>query len=136
MGVDLLLNIVAIPLAQEPDWSAADARIKALRLDEFAAYFTYWSCDEELQAEQLADPDFLARTQEELLRDLNGFCKAVTGYHRELISFDFNSFRFFVTGGLSAGQVPTELYDPTSSLWSVGALAAAGFVPVAVDQGG
>jgi hypothetical protein len=37
MGVDLLLNIVAIALEREPDWQAAEARIKALRLDEFDA---------------------------------------------------------------------------------------------------
>ena len=55
-------------------------------------------------------------------------------YSRHSTTFEFGGFRFLATGGESAGSVPTELYDSISRLYAVGALEAAGFVAVDVDD--
>ena len=133
MGIDLLLNVIAIAVDQEPDWSRAEHRIASLKIDDLGGYFAYWAPGEAWEDE--ANPALLTRTQAELVENLQEMRAAYTTYHREATAFDYAGRRFFVTGGLSVGEVPTSLYDPISALASVGALEAAGFDLVHVDFG-
>jgi hypothetical protein len=133
MGIDLLLNIVAIDHRRRPDWEAAESRIATLEPGDLRQYFAYWNPGEPWEAD--GDPDVLERMRVDLLENLADVKAAYSGYHREATSFDYDGRRFFVTGGLSVGDVPTSLYDPVSTLASVGALQAAGFDLVHVDVG-
>jgi hypothetical protein len=133
MGVDFLLNVVALPDDREPDWEAAARRIDALRLEELDRFFGYWDPDGGSRDEAAADDTYVPRLKGELRAELDDVRGAFGHYSRHSATFEFRGFRFLATGGESVGSVPTELYDSISRLHAVGALEAAGFVPVDVD---
>jgi hypothetical protein len=134
MGMDFLINIVAIPADREPDWDAALRRIDELRLEDLDGFFRYWDHDGGSREEAAADAESVPRLKGGLRDELDSVRRAFGHYSRQSATFEFQGFRFLMTGGESVGSVPTELYDPISRLHAVGALGAAGFVPVEVDQ--
>jgi hypothetical protein len=134
MGMDFFLNVVAIPADREPDWDAAARRIDALRLEDLDGYFRYWDHDGGSREIAAADIEYVPRLQGELREELENVRRSLDEYSRHSATFEFQGFRFLATGGESVGSVPTELYDSISLLHSVGALEAAGFVAVDVDD--
>ena len=132
--MDFLLNVVAIPADREPDWNAAERRIEALRIEDLDRYFGYWDQDGGSRDEAAADAEYVPRLKGELRDELNAVRDAFGQYSRHSTTFEFRGFRFLATGGESVGSVPTELYDSISLLHAVGALEAAGFVAVDVDD--
>jgi hypothetical protein len=64
MGVDFLLNVVALPDDREPDWEAAARRIDALRLEELDRFFGYWDPDGGSRDEAAADDTYVPRLKE------------------------------------------------------------------------
>ena len=133
MGVDFLLNVVAIAADRDPDWEAAKRRIDALRLEDLDRFFGYWDHDGGSREEAAADAEYVPRLKGELRDELEAVRDAFDKYSRQSTIFEFRGFRFLATGGESVGSVPTELYDSISRLHAVGALEAAGFVAVDVD---
>jgi len=133
MGVDFLLNVVAIPADREPDWGAAVRCIDALGLEDLDRFFGYWDHDGGSREEAAADDAYVPRLKGELRTELDNVRRSFGEYSRHSTTFEFRGFRFLATGGESVGSVPTELYDSISRLHAVGALEAAGFVPVSVD---
>lgn len=133
MGVDFLLNVVAIPADRTPDLDAAASRIEALRLEDLDRFFGYWDHDGGSRQEAAADAEYVPRLKGGLRDELDNVRRSFGHYSRHSTTFEFRGFRFLATGGESVGSVPTELYDSISLLHAVGALEAAGFVPVSVD---
>jgi hypothetical protein len=133
MGMDFLLNVVAIPTDREPDWEAAVRRIDGRRLEDLDGFFRYWDHDGGSREEAAADEGYVPRLKGELRTELDNVRHSLDQYSRVSGTFEFRGFRFLATGGLSVGEVPSELYDSISRLHAVGALEAAGFVPVDVD---
>jgi hypothetical protein len=134
MGTDFLLNVVAIPADREPDWDAAARRIDALSLEDLDGFFRYWDHDGGSREEAASDPEYVPRQKLGLRDELDSVQRAFGQYSRHSTTFEFRGFRFLATGGESVGSVPTSLYDSLSLLHAVGALEAAGFVAVDVDQ--
>jgi hypothetical protein len=134
MGMDFLLNVVAIPAGREPDWGAAVRRIDALGLEDLDGFFRYWDHDGGSREEAAADDGYVPRLRGGLRDELDNVRRSLDEYSRHSATFEFRGFRFLATGGESVGSVPTELYDSISLLHAVGALEAAGFVAVDVDQ--
>ena len=135
MGVDLLLNVIAFPVDREPDWAAAERQIDGLEFRHLQGYFEYSDPDWEWLDEAAEDANFLAQVREELREHLRDLELALSKRRSDTASFAFGGFVFHATGGLSAGDVPTELYDSVSLLEAVGALHVAGFAPAYVDTG-
>ena len=133
--MDFLLNVVAIPADREPDWEAAVRRIDALGLEDLDGFFRYWDHDGGSREEAAADDGYVSRLKERLRTELDDVRSSLDQYSRHSTTFEFRGFRFLATGGESVGSVPTELYDSISRLHAVGALGAAGFLPVDVDPG-
>ena len=133
MGIDFLLNVVAIPTAREPDWDAAARHIDGVEPGDLGPFFDYWDPDGGSRSEAAADESYVPRLRAELRTELESVRRALGHPSRESAAFDFQGFRFLATGGVSVGSVPTELYDAISRLHAVGALLAAGFVAVSVD---
>jgi hypothetical protein len=134
MGLDVLLNVVAVPAGTEPDWESAIRRIDALGLDELDAFFDYWDPDGDSRSEASEDPEYVPRLKSELQHELSDIRRALLETSAGSETFVLGGYRFLATGGPSVGSVPTELYDSISRLHAVGALAAGGFVPVLVDE--
>jgi hypothetical protein len=134
MGVDFLLNVIAIPAEREPDWDAAVRRIDALRLEDLDHFFRYWDHDGGSREEAAADAEYVPKLKTRLRDELDNVRRSFGHYSRQSTTFEFRGFRFLATGGESVGSVPTELYDSISLLHAVGALEAAGFAPVDVDE--
>jgi hypothetical protein len=132
--MDFLLNVVAIPADREPNWDAAARRIDALGLEDLEGFFRYWDHDGGSREEAAADDAYVPRLKGELRTDLDNVRSAFDQYSRHSATFEFAGFRFLATGGESVGSAPTELYDHISCLHAVGALEAAGFVAVEVDD--
>src|SRR5882672_11067314 len=116
MGIDLLLNVVAIESNSTPDWSAAKRRIEAPELSDLDRFFTNWDSDGDLKAEAHQDSTYLENAKASLVDELTSFRKAIEStYRRDMTRFSLRDLTVFATGGLSAGAVPTELYDTISS---------------------
>lgn len=133
--MDFFLNVVAIPADREPDWDAAARRIDALGLGDLDGFFRYWDHDGGSREDAAADPEYIPKLKSELRGELENVRRSLDEYSRHSATFEFRGFRFLATDGESVGSVPTELYDSLSRLHAVGALEAAGFLPVDVDPG-
>jgi hypothetical protein len=133
MGMDFLLNVVAIPTAVEPAWDAAARHIDAVGLEDLGRFFDYWDPDGGSRSEAAASESYVGRLRAELRTELESVRRSLDEGSREHAVFDFQGYRFLATGGASVGSVPTELYDAISRLHAVGALEVAGFVTVSVD---
>jgi hypothetical protein len=132
MGIDLLLNVIALAHDRKPNWVEAERRVAELEFEDLDRFFGYWDPDGDLKQEAAANESYLEQLRVETLEQLADLRHAVDNYRRDMIRFDFQGLRFFVTGGLSAGEVPTELYDSFSSLCTLGVVDAAGFIVVSV----
>lgn len=135
MGVDFLLNVIAIPNGALPDWAAAGRQIDGLELTDLQRYCEYWDPDLEALEYGVSDDDFLPMVKEGLHEYLGDLNEALAEPRGDTASFAFHGYSFHASGGLSAGSVPTELYDSISLLQAVGALKAAGFLPAMIDGG-
>lgn len=131
----LLLNVIAIANGQEPDWLAADARVSALSTADLGDYFVYWNPADLETNPVYHSEEYLQTLRNDLRAGLADLRHPLSNLRRDISGFDFEGFSFKITGDLFTGEVPTALYDTLSSLHSVGALQAAGFEAVSVDEG-
>jgi hypothetical protein len=120
MGADLLIAALVIDAGREPDFAAARAALDLLHQeqveipDQFSDHDPGTEAGLEAISESLCDS--LAELEEALQES------------RELASFELRGATVFLTGGMSWGDTPTELFDTFNRLWAVpSVLAAAGF---------
>lgn len=73
-------------------------------------------------------PETLEEAKAALRTALEDFEQAVTGYHRQVTTLHLrNGDVIYLSGGLSWGDPPTELYESIEVLRYCGVLDAAGF---------
>lgn len=119
MGADLFIAALVIDQAREPDFAAAKALIERLGREDVELPDEFYEHDLET-AEGIAGVRCLTA---EALDDLE--CGLVS---REVEWIDVRGARVFITGGMSWGDSPTQLFETITRLRAVrGILAAAGF---------
>lgn len=137
MGVELLLQMLALPHGHEPDWGAAQTAIDDLR------FSTIWSTGdlfpwEEWLTEGGKDipnpphPDGVAAGLHAARSALRHAVDEVSGAMRalhtdELLSIQLPRHTVFMAGDVSAGPEPPGLYGPLEVLIECGVAEAAGF---------
>jgi hypothetical protein len=120
MGADMLVTALVIDRGQEPDFAAARLAIDAIRSSDIEIPDEFWDED--------PDTDLGLEAIRHQLRDSLTELEAALPQSRELTWFDLRGATVYLTGGLSNGDAPTELFDTFTRLYAVPTvLAAAGF---------
>ena len=119
MGADLLITALVVDENRELDYEAADRAIAALdALDILEPdYFD----------EDPDEPEGLEQIRASLRADLRELREAIEGYF-EIALVHIRGATVYLTGGMTWGDGPTEVWDVIARLRAVrGVLAAAGF---------
>jgi hypothetical protein len=120
MGADLLIAALIIERDRSPDFDAARSAIESVRPDQIEIPDEF--CEHDLET---------AAGLDAIRCDLQasiGRLEAALQDSRELASFELRGATVYLTGGMSWGDSPTELFETFTRLWAVPAvLAAAGF---------
>jgi hypothetical protein len=120
MGADLLITALVIDQDRAPDFDAAHAAINSVSAEQVEFPDEFWDHDPETDSG-------LDAIRHELRASLSDL-EASLQQSRELASLSIRGATIYLTGGLSSGDAPTELFETISRLWAVPAvLAAAGF---------
>lgn len=127
MGADMLIEAISLKKEQEPKWPDSVTRKHAI--DYIKNYlerivdFSNVEAEEELEIEsEIKDViSQLTDDMEEVKRQLSG------DYSREITSLSYPERDIWLTGGMSWGDEPTQLFDVFSRLWASGILEEAGF---------
>ena len=120
MGADMLVTALVIERGRLPDFDAARVAIDSIRASDIEIPDEFWDED--------ADSDVGLEAIRYQLRDSLRELEAALQQSRELAWFDVRGATIYLTGGLSTGDAPTELFETFSRLYAVPAvLAAAGF---------
>jgi hypothetical protein len=116
MGADTFIAALAAPRGASLDWDAAERAIRALgekELERIADELGWEEGDDDV-AEQL-------RAAVQAVRE------ALAGGSRELDVLEFGTWDLFLTGGLSWGDTPSDLFDVFGALQASGLAYAIGF---------
>ncbi len=120
MGADFLVAALAIESGRQPDFEAARRAIESLARDQIEIPDEFWENDPDTDKGLAA-----VRSQ---LRDALNDLKAALQQSRELGWLEIRGATVYLTGGLSTGDAPTELFETFARLLAVPVvLAAAGF---------
>jgi hypothetical protein len=120
MSVDLLMAALVVDEDRELDFEAADRALGALSSDDVieSDFFDDHDPDE---------PDGLAEIRSVLRTDLSKLRKAIE-QGVQIVELRLRGAAVYVTGGMSYGDGPTEVWDVIARLRAVrGVLAAVGF---------
>jgi len=119
MSADLLITALVVDEDRELDYEAADRAISAL--DGTDVLEPDWFDDDP------EEPEGLERIRASLRADLRSLREAIEGYF-EIAAMKVRGATLYLTGGMSWGDGPTEVWDVIARLRSVrGVLTAAGF---------
>jgi hypothetical protein len=120
MGADLLVSALVIDRGREPEFAAARIAIDSIRASDIEVPDEFWDEDPDSEGGLEA-----IRYQ---LRDSLTELEAALQQSRELTWFELRGATVYLTGGLSTGEAPTELFEAFTRLYAVPVvLAAAGF---------
>ena len=120
MGADLLITALVIETGMTPDFDAARAAIETVSSAKIEVPDEFWDYD--------PDTDEGLDAIRHHLRDSLSELETALQESRELASFELHGATVYLTGGMSWGDAPTELFETFSRLWAVPAvLVAAGF---------
>jgi hypothetical protein len=114
MGADMFIAALAAPRGASLDWDAAEPAIRAFDREELGRIADELGCDDDDVAEQLRAAVQAAR-------------EALAGGSRELDVLEFGTWDLFLTGGLSWGDTPSDLFDVFGALQASGLAYAIGF---------
>lgn len=129
MGADLLITALVIERGRAPDFAAARAAIGSVTSAQIQVPDEFWDHDPETA-------DGIDGIRDELREALNEL-EAALQCGRELGWLQVRGADIYVTGGLSSGDSPTQLFETFSRLYAVpGVLAAAGFEVESQSAGG
>lgn len=128
MGGDMLVACLVIPEGKKPDWAAGEAEIKRLAKlprkawpPEFLERHMQEDVDETLEGQER---DEMIVT---LSSDFNDARLAFDGKLRSATWLDVGGKRVLLSGGISWGDSPTEMYDTFDRLNDSGVAKAIGF---------
>lgn len=116
MGLELLIYTAIIDKDSRPNWARAQHHVRQLDENELG----------EIGLLEDTDAD---GAREQLLTDLDQFRQAARNVtsRRDLALIRCRGALIYTSGGISAGDPPTEIAASISRLQQAGALAAAGF---------
>lgn len=126
MGADMLITALVIEQGSRPDFEAARAAIDALSPAQVEFPDEFWDHDVE------TDEGLDAIRHE--LRDSLAEVKAALKWSRELTSLELRGATVYLTGGLSNGDAPTELFEAITRLYAVPVVLAAADFEVDVQS--
>jgi hypothetical protein len=115
MGADMCATALALRAERLPDWAAG-----AQAIDELTAEPLIWLADD-----LGFDPDL--DMKQRLRCALENARRAVEGRDRECTQLRFGAWTLFVSGGMSTGDAPTDLYDHFALLDVSGVARSIGF---------
>jgi len=119
MSADLLIAALVVDEARELDYQAADCAISALDATDVLESDPFDEDPHEHEA--------LERIRAALRADLRELREAIEGC-LEIAELNVRGATLYITGGMSWGDGPTEVWDAIARLRSVrGVLTAAGF---------
>jgi hypothetical protein len=120
MGADMLVTALVIDRGRQPDFAAARLAIDSIRASDIEIPDEFWDED--------PDSDVGLEAIRYQLRDSLTELEAALQQSRELTWFELRGASVYLTGGLSNGDAPTQLFDTFTRLYAVPAvLVAAGF---------
>ena len=114
VGADFVCIIIGMPIGQEPNWNIDDKQWKKAAKT--------WI--ENTRIEEESVNNIIGRLKEdveEVKFVWNG------GYRRDAVVFERGHEKLLVTGGLSRGDDPTEMYTIVDDLYSSGLVDVLGF---------
>jgi hypothetical protein len=119
MSADLLITALVVDENRELDYEAADRAISALNASDVV--------ESDRFDEDPDEPEGLERIRALLRADLQALREAIDAYI-EITLLHVRGATLYVTGGMSWGDGPTQVWDRIARLRAVrGVLAAAGF---------
>jgi hypothetical protein len=116
MGADMCVTALALDAGDQPDWAAGEQAIKELTVEALMTLVDDFALD--------CNTDYM---QERLREALKNARRAVEGWNRECVKVNFGRWTLFLTGGMSCGDLPTDLFDDLWLLSVSGVAAATGF---------
>lgn len=120
MGAEMLISALAIDAGRVPDFGAARDAIEELRSEQIEVPEEFWDLDPDNEED-------LAAIREQLHSSLAELDSAL-GRSRELTWLALRGICVYLTGGLSSGDAPTELFADFTRLQAAPViLSAAGF---------
>lgn len=108
MGADMLVTALVIDRDRQPDFAGARLAIDAIRPSDVEVPDEFWDED--------PDSDVGLEAIRYQLRDSLTELEAALQQSRELAWFELRGATVYLTGGLSTGDTPTELFESFTRL--------------------
>ena len=122
MGADMCVSMLVLREGRKPVWFAGEQAIRELS-------------EQELNV--IADEcgfESVVEVRERLYQALESAQNAIEHWNRECTSFRFGDTLWYVTGGLSTGDSPTDLFDDFELLHATHIAESIGFYWPPNDQ--
>jgi len=123
MGADLCISLVQIKKRVKPKWKAGMMAINALEKEWKKKYKPDEMMDEGNNIYDSTYPDAVKLLKE----DLNDFKDAIADRRRDTVCIEVGIYYLYLTGGMSWGDAPTDMYHPMDRLIEYGITEAMGF---------
>lgn len=127
MGAEFVLEILEIEKGRKPNWDAGLRKIKALGKIPYGEWPREYRECRDLDGAPRSNKRVRASHVSTLKADLADLKLAWANALRTAAKFEICHKNIVVTGGLSWGDSPTEVYDSIKRLISAGITKAMGF---------
>ena len=123
MGADLCLEYVTIKQSKKPNWAKGTAAIKALE-KKYKKDPDAFEVDEYTFGPEMDGSEMIGLLKSDFA-DLKQGVRTLQ--HRDLTRITVGPYFAYVTGGMSWGDEPTDLYGSINRLTAYGITKACGF---------
>lgn len=123
MGSDLCLEYVTIKKSKKPDWAKGQAFLKAIE-KKFKADPDNFKVDEDTFGPEADGQEVIDLLKSDFIEFRNGIKKL---QRRDLTCITVGPYYVYLTGGMTWGDDPTDLYSSFSRLTAYGITKACGF---------
>lgn len=127
MGADLLLAGASIPYRRKPAWKDAEKRVDVLEKTMMARWPMPYQKNWAGHWDDLSPISRSKTAAGQLTSDLDDFRSAWLNGGRSSMVWRVGNRMLLVTGGMSWGDSPGDLFDSVNRLNAAGVLQAAGF---------
>jgi len=119
MGADFLISTLTIEEGGQPNWAAGRQQLAAMSDEQLAKLADDVMFDSDLDA---------GGVRQRIAEAIDQVEQAITEGSREMEIIEVPGWTIYLTGGLSWGYEPTELFAVFGRLWEGGIATAIGFV--------
>jgi len=121
MGADMLVSCFFEPIDKDfkPDWEGTSKYLEE-QIKKWIKKDTVPAC-----IDYMGEPEEAASTVRSALEEVKNAYEQ--GDHRELTSLEFPPYRVYLTGGMSWGDSPSEIFNSINTLNELNLLDKAGF---------